>query len=440
MNKKIWLIIVIIAVIALTVAACFAISNGVFNPLEHHIKLASKYMNEGKYEEAILEFEKVIKINDKFVEVYEAKANAEILTDKEDDAVKSIAKALELIKNDTAEKSEIINPLKNILENGKNIKKRNDLLLWWYEKTYEMPEYDDIRKWFDSYFEKTFEQQLKEIRRKFEKNTKEFDKQFTQMYNDILQEYKAAEENAYYNGNFDKCPNVNSEIYASGGKPKIFYSLMDLDIKQDGIPELVIASVNGDDYNIYDIYAIDGGAKRLFDITSMGYRAKYVICNNGIIKVYSSGGADYNSVAIYEIESAYPQSVETSAAYVKYILEENSTYYEAKSPDDNRTEINKQKYDETDKQYKGKNDIKWLSLSDYTNSKEAVSTSVNDTLTEEEALELVKEYADNKELKFMVSETETTYTFQAYIDGTDKITTINYYDVDKKTRKVTPMF
>lgn len=69
-RKKI-LIGIIGIIVALTVALCYVFNSGILNPIEHQMKLASKYLQEGKYEEAILAYTKAMEIEDKNVMLYE---------------------------------------------------------------------------------------------------------------------------------------------------------------------------------------------------------------------------------------------------------------------------------------------------------------------------------------------------------------------------------
>lgn len=71
MKAKKTIICVIGIIVALTVALCFVLNSGILNPVEHQMKLASKYLQEGKYEEAVLAYTKAIEIDDKNVMLYE---------------------------------------------------------------------------------------------------------------------------------------------------------------------------------------------------------------------------------------------------------------------------------------------------------------------------------------------------------------------------------
>ncbi len=64
-NTKKVLIIAISAIVIIATTVCVLFNTGVFNPLEHQLKLGSKYLDEGKYEEAILAFEKALEIDPK---------------------------------------------------------------------------------------------------------------------------------------------------------------------------------------------------------------------------------------------------------------------------------------------------------------------------------------------------------------------------------------
>ncbi len=57
---------------------CTVIGTGVLNPSEHQFTLGYKYLEEGKYKEAIIAFNKVIKIDNKKIDAYLGKSQAEI--------------------------------------------------------------------------------------------------------------------------------------------------------------------------------------------------------------------------------------------------------------------------------------------------------------------------------------------------------------------------
>ncbi len=89
-NKKKLLITSIAAVLVLVIGACFIFNSGILNPLEHNLNLGYKYLEEGKYEEAILAFNKVLEIDDNNAEAVIGIADAYIGMDKVDVAIEYI--------------------------------------------------------------------------------------------------------------------------------------------------------------------------------------------------------------------------------------------------------------------------------------------------------------------------------------------------------------
>lgn len=90
MKLKGILIGIITLIVLLTVAICFVIGSGILNPVEHNLKLGYKYLEEGNYEEALVAFDKVISIDEKNVDAYLGKAQAEIKLDNKADALDTI--------------------------------------------------------------------------------------------------------------------------------------------------------------------------------------------------------------------------------------------------------------------------------------------------------------------------------------------------------------
>lgn len=130
-------------------------------------------------------------------------------------------------------------------------------------------------------------------------------------YDPILEEYRKGAQNHYFNGDFSSLPHVNQELYLSSAGYDLYYALED--ISGDAIPELIIAEcspelTNG--YNIYDMYGWDGEqVQRLFDVYSMGYRALYTLCEEGVIAIAGSGSAFDQSYTYYTLpkNSVKPQ-------------------------------------------------------------------------------------------------------------------------------------
>lgn len=97
MKLKNALIGIIAAIVLLTIGICFVIGTGVLNPLEHQLFWGYKYLEQGKYEEAILAFNKAIEIDDKKVDAYLGKAQAEIKLGDSEDALATIETAIKIV-------------------------------------------------------------------------------------------------------------------------------------------------------------------------------------------------------------------------------------------------------------------------------------------------------------------------------------------------------
>ena len=94
MNKK--TIIVIAAIVAvLAIGSAVGIA-GFSKRYEHQLELGYKYFEEGKYEEAILAFDKAIEIEPKRYEAYLALADAYIANGQKDKAISLLEDAMEI--------------------------------------------------------------------------------------------------------------------------------------------------------------------------------------------------------------------------------------------------------------------------------------------------------------------------------------------------------
>lgn len=87
-SKKRPIIIAVIAAILLLAVGIGVLSQtGVFNPVEHNLKLGYKYIEEGKYEEALLAFNKVLEIDENNTEAVIGASDAYVGLDRFDEAV-----------------------------------------------------------------------------------------------------------------------------------------------------------------------------------------------------------------------------------------------------------------------------------------------------------------------------------------------------------------
>ena len=62
-NKKPLIITIITLVILFTIGVLTVAQTGILNPVQHNLNLGYKYLEEGRYEEAVIAFEKVLKID-----------------------------------------------------------------------------------------------------------------------------------------------------------------------------------------------------------------------------------------------------------------------------------------------------------------------------------------------------------------------------------------
>lgn len=90
MNTKKTLIGIIVIVVLATTVICLVMGSGVLNPLQHQLNLGYKFLDEGNYTEALIAFDKAITIDNKNIEAYIGKAQAEIGMDNKNNALDTI--------------------------------------------------------------------------------------------------------------------------------------------------------------------------------------------------------------------------------------------------------------------------------------------------------------------------------------------------------------
>lgn len=163
-KKKPIIIIAIVAVIAITIAIVLSIQSGITNPLEHHLQLGYKYLQEGKYEEAILAFDKAIGIDDKNTEARFGKIEAYIAlgeTEKAEEVLSELSKILpsddtEQIKQikkyyEQLEKNIVIEDIYEI-DNGNEIQGvkalMDERILWEYKSKKPGTQYGHVSQSF----------------------------------------------------------------------------------------------------------------------------------------------------------------------------------------------------------------------------------------------------------------------------------------------------
>lgn len=448
MKKKGILIGTILLVIIATIVTCFMMSGR--NTLESHLKLAVKYFNEGNYEEAILEFDKAIKIDDKIFHIYLAKANAEIEIGNNDAALESTIKMVELLKvNDEIANKTMLQAHTILLDmyNTSKYKEKEDLLIWFYETAYGNEKYVEYLSWIEDYLPDEYDVSMEWIREDYEEAKAEY---YVSLYDDILLKYKkAAAANYEYdhvNGEtFDKkYPGVNFEV-AAGMETDLYYSI--IDINGDEIPEMFIG---GDGNNIYDIYGIkDGRPERLFDVYSMGNRIHYTVYEDGIIGYRSSGGISNGGYKFYKVHKSSEIKENGMTSEIEYLKWEDDRYFITRKNGDSNTELSEEEFDAEVEKYVeiGYKNMKWQILKYYQSDNEEVSENVssnNSKLTEQEAVKLVlkKIGSEMKDEYKLIPDNEDAeqFTFKLCEDSPEKQTVINWYYVNKKTKEVTSMF
>lgn len=180
------------------------------------------------------------------------------------------------------------------------------------------------------------------------------------VYDEVLKIYRNAQTNNYFNGDPDSCGDINMELWYSADRTaKLQYALIDL--ANDGKPELIIAKLdpnNANGYVIYDMWGQSNGkAVRLFDLTSMGYRSIYTICENGSIKNAGSSGAGINSYDVYTLakNSAKP------AIEVSY-QQEGTSYTKYEGESDKGTKITSEEFDNAINICKEMKNINWINV------------------------------------------------------------------------------
>lgn len=352
MQKKKGILTGAIALIIVFTVVVVVLSGG--NSLESHLKLAVKHYNDGNYEEAILEFDKAIAIDDKIFHIYLAKANTEIVIGRDDDALETTIKMIELLKiNDEIANQTMLKAHTILLDmyNTSEYHEKEDLLVWFYENAYGNEKYSEYISWIEDYLPEDYETTLKWIREEYEEIVAQ---RYVKAYSDILMKYQKAMvanyEYDYINGEEfnDKYPGVNFEV-AANNADELEYAIMDLN--NDEIPELIIGEIG---YIIYDIYTLKGGKpEQLFDTYSMGNRMRYTFYKDGIIRCESSGGVSIGSNEFFKLNKVSANMsgpIVTSVEKVLWEDESGMKYYRI-GENDSRTEISEEDYDDTIDKY-----------------------------------------------------------------------------------------
>ena len=316
--------------------------------LDSRVKRAVYFMDEGKYEEAILEFEKAIKIEDRVPELYLAKANAEVKIKRTGDAIDTTKEAVLLLKKGKVKESRVTRYLDHILDGIGGYMTERELLMWWYMETNGKFELEELRNWVSSYVGSEGNTEDKEESDE-SKDTPETVEDES-VYKEILENYRLCEENDYYkNSDFAdesemiRQTGVNPIIRMSSSEDMhMYYAVMD--VNDDGNKELFISGCYdepfesgatldffGNDYNIFDLFTIcDGKAVRLIDPIEnpIGYRVQCTVRQGGKIAIAGSGSAFSTGISVYELLSDSSE-----------LQEIDSAYQDTRSPESNHGDI-----------------------------------------------------------------------------------------------------
>jgi len=170
---KVLLIVLIAAICAslLAVGGVWFVSAN--NPYNKHVKIGYEYLDEGKYEEAILEFDKAIEINARKPKAYVGKADTyatrcdeNVVTDIKDtftEAKEQNERNIETIINETLRIADFIK------DNGYE-QISIDLL----EAMYDLLQDERLRQKADEHFEQYYKMRLMELYNGGEEDIKEF--------------------------------------------------------------------------------------------------------------------------------------------------------------------------------------------------------------------------------------------------------------------------
>ncbi len=153
---------------------------------------------------------------------------------------------------------------------------------------------------------------------------------------------------------------------------ELYYALIDL--ANDGVPELFIAD---EDKRIYDVFVKDAELdKEYVLVPGLGERTWCSVCENNVIKVYGSGGADTGGTDYWKLEET-----ETKLELIEHICHDGTTsngevlmsyYYgtirvegEYGYEYEDERPISQEDYQKIENSYREKTDIEWHKLSEY---------------------------------------------------------------------------
>lgn len=209
-------------------------------------------------------------------------------------------------------------------------------------------------------------------------------------YDEIIDEYRKAELSQYYNGDTSKMPNVNPEVYLSGySDAKLYYTMQDLN--SDGMNELIIASLSDkyeNGYEIYDMYQYKNGMIQRLCEEHIGYRIRYRLCENNIIRKTLSGGVYNISYQFYKMAN------DGSSLYivdqVQYEGTNGDSYYHGELFDP-ASKISRQEYEQIIAQYVLLNNIEWKEISSKQVKTQSTETEKSPQSVDEEKVNQITE-------------------------------------------------
>ena len=212
----------------------------------------------------------------------------------------------------------------------------------------------------------------------------------TVVYKEILDQYKDAELQNYYGGNIEEMPNVNPEVYLSGySDAKLYYTMQDLN--SDGMNELIIASLSDkyeNGYEIYDMYQYKNGMIQRLCEEHIGYRIRYRLCENNIIRKTLSGGVYNISYQFYKMAN------DGSSLYivdqVQYEGTNGDSYYHGELFDP-ASKISRQEYEQIIAQYVLLNNIEWKEISSKQVKTQSTETEKSPQSVDEEKVNQITE-------------------------------------------------
>lgn len=401
-SKKIYIILGIIAgAIVLGAVTYLILSQMKTAEINKSLELGEKFLEEGKYEEAILAFDDVIAIDDKNVSAYEGKGatyfgmdnyteaeaqletaksinftdNGKVLmadiylkTDRKEQGISLVEEVVKNQPDDTKTVIQIIDLYSQINENTKSIELLDQQIANTKDK-------GELKTLYDTLIPICVQAgksdaDIKAYLEKAASSIGEYTNAFYQnyaLYAPILEEYRKAEANKFSPKVINSLPDVTQTFSPYEYKEPLYYMLEDL--SGDAIPELVIAGYDpnntkagyGDiqtEYNIIDTYRIiNGKPERIFNSIAMGVRARYTICENQIIKSSGSGGANNTHFNFFKLDGS-DYTVNQNIEYDGW----NGPKYFLNDANHNNTQLTKEEAFTIINSYIPRGDINWIAL------------------------------------------------------------------------------